>query len=442
MRGDIKLGRLFSIDIKLHFTWWLVVIFLTWILASQFFPQFYPELTTTQNWIVAIACTLLLFVSVLLHELSHSFVAKMKGVNVRSITLFFFGGVANIESEDMKPLNEFFMAIAGPLFSFFLAAICAIIFYQTTNYLVPNAIAYYLFQLNLALGIFNLVPGYPLDGGRALRAIIHYFTHDLKKSTKIASWCGKTFATVLILLGVVQIFLGSIAGLWLILIGFFLYFVADLSYEQVVFYDTLSKWYVADLLVKPHPKEMVIGKTNLHQFLEDRAASKHKLFIIKKGKDPFAVLDLTTLPKMPISELEKITLEEIAVPLKQLGTLTPDQSAYVAFKKFLDSESRVLLVKKTMESSNVLGLVFKEQVMNALVRKLKFGVDIHKGKLPRPKKPSVAALQKAKATLSGRKISKKKKVVVKKPVKKTTKNKSTKRKKKLGTLPMPELPSN
>lgn len=443
MRGDIKLGRFFGIDIKLHFSWWVIVIFLVWVLASQFFPLYYPELTTMEHWLVASICTILLFVSVLLHELSHSFVAKKKGINVHSITLFFFGGVADIESEDMKPMDEFLMAIAGPLSSFFLAGICAIIFLNTTVYLIPNAIAYYLFQLNIVLGIFNLVPGYPLDGGRALRAILHHFIGDLRKATRIASWGGKAFATVLIVLGIFQLFSGALGGLWLIFIGIFLHFVAGLSYEQVIFYDILSKWKVSEFQVKAKTNMMIKGDTNFQDFLQSNLSNKHKTFIVKKGKEAVAILDLTTIAAMRNDDLSKLKVNDIAIPLKKLGTLTPDQSAYLAFKKFLESGSRILSVKKTMESEKIDGLVFKEQVMNALVRRLKFGVNFKNQKTSNLNiKVSKKALKDAKAVLSGKQKKSKQKNSKKKVTSKKRKVKKKVQNKNITSLPIPKLPSD
>ena len=415
MRGDTRLARIFGIDLKLHASWWLVAILLSWVLASQFFPQFYPELTVNQHWFVAIISTLLLFVSVLLHELSHSFVARKKGIHFHSITLFFFGGVADIESEDMKPLDEFLMAIAGPFFSFFLAGVCAIIFIRTTNFLILNAIAYYLFQLNLALGLFNLVPGYPLDGGRALRAILHHFTKNLRTATKIASTIGKSFAIFLIFVGIFQLVSKSFAGLWVIAIGIFLYFVAGLSYEQVIFYDVLKNWKVSQFQVKAQAKVMVKGDINLKQFLQDHIADKHKTFIVKKGKEAYAILDLSSVKAIRGDALDKVNINDVAIPLKQLGTLTQDQSAYTAFKKFLAGGAQVLSVKKTLESPKVDGLVFKEQLMNALVRRLKFGVDFEasnnavKKEIKKTVGVSKKQVAKAKEILSGKNSKKKSK---------------------------------
>ena len=464
MKGNLRVGRFFGIDVKLHLSWWFIALLLTWVLATNFFPTFYPELSQMNHWLVAIISAILLFVSVLLHEFSHSLVARLKGIHVHSITLFFFGGVADIESESMKPLDEFLMAIAGPLFSFLLAGIFAITYQLTEANLIINAISFYLFQLNLVLGIFNLVPGYPLDGGRAFRAILHWYYKDLRKATRIASFGGKAFALLLIVLGFAQIFTGAFAGVWLILIGFFLHFIAGLSYEQVIFYDVLSKWNVSQFQVRAKASVMVKGDTLLKEFIQTHLADKHKVFIVKKGSQPSALLDLTAIQALRGENLEKISVHGAAIPLKKLGTLTPNQTAYVAFKKFLETGSRVLSVKKTMDSPTIEGLVFKEQVMNALVRRLKFGVnfkDVDKGKvkIKLTKKRSKSTMGKAKSVQAasgketkgnrrtkkqkGAKKKSSKKVVKKKTAKKTrnTKKTITNAFSKKGSLPLPKLPS-
>src|SRR3989344_5217711 len=166
MRGTTKLFRIFGIDVQLHFSWWLIFIFLSWSLSASFFPSYFPDQQTSTYWIMGVLSALLLFASVLLHELSHSLVAKAKKIKVESITLFFFGGVASIDDEDLKPSTEFLMAVAGPLFSLFLFGVFYLVYALNGN-TFWTAISFYLYQLNLILAIFNLVPGYPLDGGRA-----------------------------------------------------------------------------------------------------------------------------------------------------------------------------------------------------------------------------------------------------------------------------------
>src|SRR3989344_4695935 len=146
MKEGIRIFTIFGIDVKLHYSWWFIFILLTWSLATSFFPIYFPGSTARTYWLMSVIASLLLFLSVLLHELSHSLVARAKKITVRSITLFFFGGVAGIDSEDMKPSSEFLMAIAGPLFSLLLAGIFYVIYISTGNGIV-TAITFYLYQL-------------------------------------------------------------------------------------------------------------------------------------------------------------------------------------------------------------------------------------------------------------------------------------------------------
>src|SRR3989339_1316010 len=153
MDGGLRLFRIFGIDIKIHFTWWFIFVLLAWGLREGFFPQQFPGFSAPQYWFMGIVAALLLFVSVLLHELSHSLVAQARKIKVESITLFFFGGVAGITREDLEPVSEFLMAIAGPIFSFSMAGLFYLIYaFNGNGYL--HAITYYLYQINLIVGVF------------------------------------------------------------------------------------------------------------------------------------------------------------------------------------------------------------------------------------------------------------------------------------------------
>ncbi|MFH1683047.1 MAG: site-2 protease family protein, partial [Candidatus Woesearchaeota archaeon] len=295
MRGSTKLFRIFGIDIKIHFSWWFVFALLSWSLSSAFFPHFYPDLGTREYWVMGIASALLLFVSVLLHELSHSLVAKSKKIKVESITLFFFGGVAGITDEEMKPMDELQMALAGPIFSLALAGIFFLIFRYNGNVLFTG-IMFYLYQLNLILAIFNLVPGYPLDGGRALRAILHAYYKDLKKATRIAAKGGKFFAGFLIFMGIFSLVTGTANGLWFILLGGFLWFIAGMSYEQVVVKDGLSKVSLKEVSDKNYPK--LDPELSFAEAVKKAYPHQQDSFIVQKGTVFLGIMDFKRITKM------------------------------------------------------------------------------------------------------------------------------------------------
>ena len=373
MRGTTKLFRIFGIDVQLHFSWWLIFIFLSWSLSASFFPSYFPDQQTSTYWIMGVLSALLLFVSVLLHELSHSLVAKAKKIKVESITLFFFGGVASIDDEDLKPSTEFLMAVAGPLFSLFLFGVFYLVYALNGN-TFWTAITFYLYQLNLILAIFNLVPGYPLDGGRAFRAILYAYYKDLKKATRIAVLGGRAFAIFLILFGFISIASGSGGGLWLVFLGGFLYFIAGRSYEQVLVKDVLSKINIKKMLNKNYT--VLEPSLRFSEFLEKYQDSDEEIYVVKSNSFS-GLLDLKNITSMPVKTQKIISMRQLALPLSKIKVLHSRDSAYTAYKNILEQDLEFLPV---MEKSHLLGFVSKTKLMQKLILALKFGVGVNEGK--------------------------------------------------------------
>jgi len=251
--GSYRLLRLFGIDILVHWSWLGIFALLTSWLALGFFKDEYGDWTAGQRWGAAVAAALTFFGSILLHELAHSLVAKREGLPVRSITLFIFGGVSALGSEPRTPGQEFRVAIVGPLVSFLLALVFGIVtavaFLSDVGDSPPAAVALYLPFINFAVGVFNMLPGYPLDGGRVLRAGLWARGRNLLAATRRASMAGTFIAFGLIAFGVVSILLGNfIGGAWFIVIGWFLRNVSEASYQQLLFRSTLEGTKVADLV--------------------------------------------------------------------------------------------------------------------------------------------------------------------------------------------------
>jgi len=386
MRGSTKLFRIFGIDIKLHFSWWFIFFLLVLALSLSFFPglcggefkeglfahEAIPDcqnLSSFSYWFMGTIAALLLFASVLLHELAHSIVAKIKRIKVESITLFFFGGVAGITSEDMKPSSEFLMAIAGPLFSIFLGAVFFLINKFYLNGIV-TAITFYLYFINFLLAGFNLIPGFPLDGGRAFRAILHWYYKDLKKATKIAVIGGKLFAGYLVIEGILTFFglhLFFPGGLWFVFLGGFLYFIAGMSYEQVILREVLTKIKVKELLRKKittlNPEMRFVD------FVKKYSNSEEEVFVVR-NKTFQGILDVKRIEKMPLKMQELIKLKQVAQPITQIKSLNKDDHAYTAFKMFAESGLDLLPVK---DRGKMLGVVTRKIVMHRLVWGLKYG---------------------------------------------------------------------
>jgi Zn-dependent protease len=223
MPGTFRIGNIAGIDIDIHVSWIIILVLLTVSLATGWFPQLYPGWSTATYWLIAFLSSLLLFVSVLLHELAHSLVARRRGLPVKSITLFIFGGVSNIEREPQSPGVEFQIAFVGPLTSLVIGAICFLLQVPLRGSNSPlEGILFYLAVTNILLGVFNLIPGFPLDGGRVLRSIVWRLTGNLRQATRVATLTGQIIAYLLILLGIWIFFVGDILdGIWLGFIGWF-----------------------------------------------------------------------------------------------------------------------------------------------------------------------------------------------------------------------------
>ncbi len=247
-RGSWQIAKIMGIPVRLHFSWFVIFGLITWTLATKYFPQVAPELPQATNWLRGILAAFLLFISVTIHELSHSFIAKRNNMSITSITLFIFGGVAQMEKEPSNPKIELNMAIAGPVSSYVLALLFFLLANLFSEYSGLKAIASYLFQINLILGTFNLIPGFPMDGGRVLRALLWERSGDHLSATRKASKIGQGFALFFIFFGLFTFFTGYAGGIWFLLIGWFLYTAAQSSYQQATVKGILSGAKVRDVM--------------------------------------------------------------------------------------------------------------------------------------------------------------------------------------------------
>jgi Zn-dependent protease/CBS domain-containing protein len=239
----MTLFRVRGIEVRLDYSWFLIFALILASLSAGYFPNEHPDQSTSAYWVAGAAATLLFFLSILAHELSHAAMARRAGLRVPAITLFLFGGVSQIEEDAHDPGTELRVAAIGPLTSFALAAV----FWGVAAVLpdgfpvLGGAVVTYLAWINAALGVFNLLPGYPLDGGRVLRAVVWRATGSLRRATRMASDAGQGLALGLMLLGGLQIFSGGlVGGLWLILIGMFLRSLARAGYRNLVVTQVLE----------------------------------------------------------------------------------------------------------------------------------------------------------------------------------------------------------
>ena len=325
MKVSWRVARIFGIDIHVDASWLVIFGLFTWIMASYYFPSGYPQWPKWQYWVVGALTSIFFFVSVLAHELAHSLVAITQGEKVSRITLFILGGVAHLSEEPKEASKEFFMAFVGPLTSFAIAVVCYFLVIGLRPVSEPlAAIARYLSFINLLLGAFNLLPGFPMDGGRVLRALIWKFTGNLKKATGIASSVGQGFAVLFIVLGFLMIFRGLLVnGIWIMMVGWFLHSAAGRGYHQVIMREMLSHVRAEDLMERDI--QSVSGSLSIQQ-LVDEFILKHRdrAFIVAEKGDIRGIVCLEDVKKIPKDQWPSTTVDQVMTPADELATVSPE----------------------------------------------------------------------------------------------------------------------
>ncbi len=344
MKSSFRLFRIAGIDIGIHYTWIFIFLLISWSLAQGFFPQQYPEWDIANYWITGIIAALMLFVSVLLHELAHSLVARTRGMPVSSITLFIFGGVSNLEEEPEKPKAEFAMAIVGPLTSLILAGIFWGLTQTVGNQNSPlAAVLSYLALINLILAIFNLLPGFPLDGGRVLRSILWSTTRNLSKATNIAATVGRFFGWGLIALGLFQLLSGNfLGGLWIAFIGWFLSSSADASRKALTLREHLSGIRVKDVM-NPMP-ETISPDAFVEEVVWDIFRKHHGRAVPVCQNDKLVgIVTITDVKELARDKWSDTTVAQI-MTREPLYTVSPEDNLQVAMKQIAQHDINQVLV--------------------------------------------------------------------------------------------------
>ncbi|MCJ7432849.1 MAG: site-2 protease family protein [Anaerolineales bacterium] len=323
-RSTISLGRILGIPIGLDYSWFLIFALLTWSLATSYYPAEFKNWPSTQYWIVGAVTVILMFVSVLLHELGHSVVALRYKIPVRSITLFIFGGVAQIGTEPPNAKAEFWIALAGPVTSFALAILFGLL-QPIVGGLAPLlALAKYLAYINGSLALFNLIPGFPLDGGRVFRAIIWGTTHSLRRATLIAANLGRFIAYLFIILGVWQVFTGNFGnGLWIAFIGWFLESAASSQIHQQTIHDLLAGHHVADAMRRDYTS--ILPNTPLEQLINKHILGNgQRSLVVKQDERVVGLLTLHNVKAIPSSDWPAKTAAQVMIPVTQMKWIRPE----------------------------------------------------------------------------------------------------------------------
>ena len=269
MKSSFHLGRIFGIAIDIHFSWLLVLALFSTSLAQGYFPEVLPDLSPRTYWITAVLTTIIAFASILAHELAHSLMAIREGISIKKIVLFIFGGVAQMETEAEQPLAELKITAVGPLTSLTIGVILGLIYYLLLppGYVISEAL-FFIAYLNIYVSLFNLIPAFPLDGGRILRAAIWYFSKNLLRATRVAVGLGSLISFLGIGYGFLTIITqGNIMGLWLVFLGWMIYQAGQTSYSQLVFQETFGGIKVEEIM-SPNPVT-VSPDLNLQQLADN-----------------------------------------------------------------------------------------------------------------------------------------------------------------------------
>jgi Zn-dependent protease len=359
----ISLGRIFNIPIGLDYSWFLVFALVTWSLATSYFPGEFTSWPTSEYWIVGAVTAVLFFVCVLLHELGHSVVALRYRIQVRSITLFIFGGVAQIASEPPSAGAEFWIALAGPLVSFALAGLFTALQLVTTGLEPLLALAKYLAYINGTLALFNLIPGFPLDGGRVFRAVVWAISHSFQKATTIAATVGRVVAFLFILVGVWQMFTGNLGnGLWIAFVGWFLESAAHAQLSQQYLHNLLTGHTVAQVMSRSYA--IIPASLSLQQLADEQILiAGRRFFVVEEGGRPAGLLTVSEMNKFPRQEWSQIRAHQAMIPIDKLPSLAPETSLSEAFE---DMQRAGIGQLPVITQGEVQGILSQDNVMSFL----------------------------------------------------------------------------
>ena len=371
MQGGAKLGQVWGISIHLHVSWFVVFGLVTWSLAEGYFGSEYPGWGAITYWLVGAATSLLFFASILIHELGHSWVALRHGIPIRSITLFVFGGIARIGREPSAPGVEFKIAIAGPLTSLALAGL-----FGGIRLLVPHTVflaapAIWLARINFMVALFNMLPGFPLDGGRIFRAVVWRRTGNYSLATQVASYTGQFLAFGFVGIGVLTVLRGNVLdGVWMTLIGWFLQNAAAASYAQSSLQDLLRGVTVAQAMTRDCSR--VAQNFPLDRLVQEEVlGGGRRCFVVVDDSHLRGLLTLHEVKAIPRERWGQVTVGEVMTRADRLATVTPQEDLLVALQKMDDANVAQMPV---VSGGELLGMISREQVLHYVRVRSELGI--------------------------------------------------------------------
>ena len=366
LRGDIPIGKIFGISIRLHYSWFFIFALITWALAANYFPSTHPTWSLSMKIGAGLVTSFLFFGSVLLHELMHSLVALREGIQIQSITLFILGGVSQMTGESKTAKDEFRMAGAGPLSSLVLGGIFFGIYFalrSTTTEAAQfiAAITYYLGYINILLGVFNLIPGFPLDGGRVLRSLLWWRGNNLQSATRIASNIGRVFGFLFIFAGIWLVFSGNFFnGIWLALIGWFLESAAVGSYRQMLFQGMLKGHVASDVMSQDCmvvPPDITVE----HLVNENILTSGRRCFPVTSDGHVEGLITMHNIRAIPRDLWSTKLVREAMTPLDSIKSVGPNEDLNTVLQIIAQDDINQVPV---INEGKIVGMVGRDNIIN------------------------------------------------------------------------------
>lgn len=370
-KEHIRLGKIWGIPIQVDLSWILIFLWVSWSLAGGYFPRNYPNWSLGLYWVLGVATSLLFFGSVLLHELGHSLVARSQGVPVRSITLFIFGGAAEITEEPSSPHKEIVMALVGPAISIGLGGVFMAIYALAGLFSEPiKAVAFYLGGINFTLGLFNLIPGFPLDGGRVLRAILWRLQGNLVSATQWASRVGQAVAYGFMVFGIFRAFTGDwISGLWIAFIGLFLDGAARSAYMQMTLNNLLEGHVAAEVMTSDClwvPPQLTLDLLVEHYILRQN----RRCYLVGQPDRVLGLVTVHQVQQVPRPNWPETRIEQIYMPLERLRTVGLETPLREVLQHMTADGVNQLPV---MDSGRLVGMVTRENLITFIQNRSLFG---------------------------------------------------------------------
>lgn len=365
--GGFNLGKIFGIQVRLHYTWFIIFLLVTFTLVNPHWSQWL-------SWVIGIITSLLFFASVLAHELAHSLVGRVNGIPVKSITLFIFGGVAQMTREATKASAELKMAAAGPACSLAIGGLFGLIWLLTRGVASSVAeMAGWLAIINVALAAFNLIPGFPLDGGRVFRSLLWRFSGNYKRSTQIATRLGQGIGYAFIAGGIaIMVIFGEwLSGLWLAFIGWFLQSTASMSYRQAQWREAIHGLIASQMMTSDYA--IVPPDITVNQLVQEHILPKgHHLFLVAEENRFKGILTLQNIKPVPQSKWDMTQVEKIMVPADRLKVASPEQDALSIVEQMDENEINLIPV---VSEGRVIGLITRDNLLRFIRTRAELGIE-------------------------------------------------------------------